>query len=63
MVKKNDYNTKMTEIVKKISWLTGLVTIAALNTKAKTKNKTPDITNLAIKAALNKKSCYLKLNT
>ena len=55
LVKKNDYKTKTAEIENKIPSVTGLVTTAALNTKAtatEIENKILDITNLATKTFL-----------
>ena len=49
MVKKTDYNTKITKIENKILSVTGLDTTAAVNTIL----LIPDIVNLAAKVALN----------
>ena len=43
LVKKIDYNAKITEIESKISSITGLATTAALTA---VKNKIPDVSNL-----------------
>ena len=61
MVKKTDYNWKITESKNKIPNATRLVTVAAVNTKAKEiENKIPNITNLANKAALNTKATVIE---
>ena len=54
LVKKADWNTKITEIENKILSVTDLVTTTGLNAKViEIENKIRDITNLATKAALN----------
>ena len=61
MVKKTDYNRKITESKNKIPNATRLVTVAAVNTIAKEiENKIPNITNLANKAALNTKASVIE---
>ena len=50
VVKKTDYNAKITEIENKIPDISNLATKTALTT---IENKIPDISNLATKAALN----------
>ena len=49
LVKKTDYNTKITEIESKIPDISNLATKTALTT---VENKIPDISNLATKTAL-----------
>ena len=56
LVKKTDYNTKITEIENKMPSVISLATIAALNAKStEIENKIPDITNLATKAVYKTK--------
>ena len=59
LVRKTDYNTKITEFESKLPGATGLVTTAALYT-LDIENKIPDITNMATKAALNMKATKIK---
>ena len=57
LVKKTDYNTKVTQIGNKIPSVAGLMTTAARNTKpTEIEYKIPDITNQVTKAALNIKA-------
>ena len=57
LLKKTDYNTKMTETEVKIPSVTGLVTASALNA---VDNKIPDVSNLGKKTDYNAKISELE---
>ena len=62
LVKKTNYNKKITEIENDISRVARLVTTTALNAKAtEIENEIPDITNLAATDALNTKSADVEI--
>ena len=59
VLKKTDYNAKITEIEGKIPSISGLATIAALTT---VKNKVPDVINLVEKQIMTQKYQTLNLS-
>ena len=59
VLKKRDYNAKITEIEGKIPSISGLATIAALTT---VKNKVPDVINLVEKQIMTQKYQTLNLS-
>ena len=62
LVKKTNYNTKITEIENDIPRVAGLVTTTVLNAKAtEIENEIPDITNLAATDALNTKAADVEI--
>ena len=60
MVKKTDYNTKITDIKNRIPSVTGLLTTAAFNANTEIESKIFNINNLATKVALNTKAAEIE---